>query len=544
MPRVIECDLCIIGSGISAAMLAEKLSEERQARIVVVEAGNKIFNLEDRFEQRRRFLAYGENPWPGDHIADQKAEGTLSPSMAVGGWGLHWGGVTNRFSPEDLRVKSLYGVGDDWPINWEELERFTCEAERRMGVAGVQGPGDLDLRSEPYPMPPLPLTYNLELFRQWGEKAGIPFWSTPSAKNTVPYAGREVCARCNTCHICPTGAKYSPDFTFAALLAAKKIDLLDRTLVRRLVLENKTDRIDRAEAVSYDQPEDPLQIRAKAFVLASGYTWAPHLLLLSASDRFPNGLANRTGLVGRYMTGHRPVQAFIKLPIRAYPGMNPQHSLVSRKYMRPGKLDRYVRHDLRIWEATFERDARPKNESGRVLLGDELLADWRKRTVAGCARMRAYYDVLPARDSALTLDPERRNRFGDPMPRIEFRDSEASHSLRGYTEERAVEIFQSMARAGGGEVISVQKGDLNEHPGGGCRMGDSPERGVCDAAGRTFDHENLYVIGAPTMVTGGCTNGTLTFAALALLQGARIGELFPARARLEKAPPQMPTRGI
>jgi quinoprotein glucose dehydrogenase len=544
MPRVIETDLCIVGSGISAAMLAEKISEERQARVLVVEAGNKIFNFEDRFETRRRFLAYGENPWPDDHIPDQKAEGTISPTMAVGGWGLHWGGVTNRFSAEDLRLKSLYGIGDDWPIEWEEFERYTCEAERRMGVAGVQGPPELDPRSEPYPMPPLPLTYNLELFRQWGEKAGIPFWSTPSAKNTVPYAGREVCARCNTCHVCPTGAKYSPDFTFASLLAAKQIELHDRTLVRRLVLEDKTDRIAYAEAVGYDRPDETLEIRARVFVLASGYTWAPHLLLLSASERFPQGLANRSGLVGRYMNGHRAVQAFIKLPIRVYPGMNPQHSLLSRKFMRPGKLDRYLRHDLRIWETEFQREARPRNELGRVLLGDELLNDWRKRTVSGCARMRAYYDVLPDRDSALTLDAARRNRFGDPLPRIEFRDSEASAALRAYSEERIIEVFQSMARAGGGEVLSIQKGELNEHPGGGCRMGDDPEKSVCDASGRTHNHENLYVIGSPTCVTGGCTNGTLTFAALALLQGARLAEVFPARAKPEKAAPRMPTREI
>jgi quinoprotein glucose dehydrogenase len=531
MRRVIETDLCLIGSGISAAMLAEKLSQERELRILVVEAGNKIFNFEERFEWRRRFLAYGENPWPGDHLPDQKAEGTISPTMAVGGWGLHWGGVTNRYSPEDLRVRSLYGVGDDWPVTWDEFEKFTCEAERRMGVAGVQGPAEYDPRSEPYPMPPLPLTYNLELFRQWGEKAGIPFWSTPSAKNTLPYAGREVCTRCNTCHVCPTGAKYSPDFTFAALLERKRIDLIDRTLVRKLVLDEKSDRITHAEAVNHDHPDETVELRARVFVLAGGYTWAPHLLLLSACDRFPRGLANRSGLVGKYMNGHRAVQAFIRLPLRAFPGINPQHSLVSRKFMRPGPLDNYVRHDLRIWETTFARQARLKNDAGGILLGDDIMNDWKSRTVEGCARMRAYYDVLPDKESRLTLNPSRRNRYGDPMPRIEFRDSAASADLRQHTESKIREIFQTMARAGGGEVLNVQTGELNEHPGGGCRMGDDPSTSVCHASGRTHDHENLFVIGSPTSVTGGCTNGTLTFAALALLQGSRIGQLFPSRKK-------------
>jgi hypothetical protein len=73
-------------------------------------------------------------------------------------------------------------------------------------------------------MPPMPLSYNLAVLKAWAEKSGIPFQGTPQAKNTQPYDGRSVCLRCNTCEICPTGARYSPDFTFKQLLAAKKID--------------------------------------------------------------------------------------------------------------------------------------------------------------------------------------------------------------------------------------------------------------------------------------------------------------------------------
>ena len=77
--------------------------------------------------------------------------------MAVGGSALHWGGVTNRFSEEDLTLRSRYGLAVDWPITWTELERFYCEAERRLGVSGEPGPLPEDRRSEPYPMPPMPL---------------------------------------------------------------------------------------------------------------------------------------------------------------------------------------------------------------------------------------------------------------------------------------------------------------------------------------------------------------------------------------------------
>ena len=207
-PEVVESDICIIGSGITAAMVAEKLAEERQARIVVVEAGDDTVPLPERAANRARFVAYGENPWGRDHIDGMTAEGIQSRSMQVGGLAMHWGGVTPRFSPEDFRVKSQYGVGHDWPVSYDELEPFYQEAEQRIGVAGEQGPTELDPRSKPFPMPALPLTYNLEKLKGWTDAAGIAMWSQPSAKNSVAYRGRAVCCRNDTCSpVCPVGAK-------------------------------------------------------------------------------------------------------------------------------------------------------------------------------------------------------------------------------------------------------------------------------------------------------------------------------------------------
>lgn len=530
MPRIIESDICIIGSGVTAAMVAEKLAAERDASIVVVEAGDEVKDLADRSARRARYLAYGENPWPNDHLPAQSADGIQSRSMQVGGLAMHWGGVTPRFSPEDFRVRSLYGVGDDWPLDYDDLDPFYQEAEQRMGVAGAQGPPELDPRAAPYPLPPLPLSYNLQLFQKWGAAAGIPFWSQPSAKNSVSYAGRAICCRNDTCSpVCPVGAKYSPDFTWRALRAGERVRLIPRTLVRRLVPAANSASIGEAVAIDRDAPDEPVVFRARTFVVAGGYAWSPHLLLLSASDRFPNGLANSSGLVGRYMAGHRNVNAFVSLPMELYPGINTSHSLVTKKFMRPAAGGRYIRHDLRLWESTYAREPRLRNDDGRVLLGDELMQDWRQRTRTGTARVRAYYDVLPGRDSSLTLDSSKRNEWGDPMPRLEFRDSAASRDLRGWTEGRIESRFRELAAAGGGEILTVGSSDFQDHPAGGCRMGDDPADSVCDSWGRTHDHPNLFVVGAPTCVTAGCANGTLTYVALALKSGAEIAREFPAR---------------
>jgi choline dehydrogenase-like flavoprotein len=523
-----ESDVCIIGGGISSAMLAQRLSELRPGlSITVVEAGRSIFDFENRLRYRDRMIRYGENPWPGDFIEDQSATGIVSRTMAVGGSALHWGGTCNRFSEEDLRLRSMYGLYVDWPLEWNELEKYYGDAERRLGVSGEPSPFPEDKRSQPYPMPPMPLTWSLQQLKAWGDKSGIPFQATPQAKNTVAgYDGRSICMRCGTCDICPTGAKYSPDFTFRKLLAQKKITLHDRTLVRKLALHDSKNSVAAAQAVHRDRPNDPLEYRARTFVVASGYTWSSHLLLLSSSSRFPNGLANGSGMVGKYMNGHAFISAMIELNLEVLPDMNPQFGLISRQFFRCRPDQPYVRHDLRIWENGSRNPPRLKDANGAMLFGDEVVADFRTRSKRGTARVRAYYDVHPDAASALTLDPANRNTWGDPMPKIEHRPDAASQAREAATKQHVQDVFARMARADDGRVASSSEGRYLDHPAGGCRMGADPSTSVCDSFGQTHDHENLFVVGAPTLPTAGCTNGTLTFVALTLRSADRIARDF------------------
>ena len=252
------------------------------------------------------------------------------------------------------------------------------------------------------------------------------------------------------------------------------------------------------------------------------------------STAFPNGIANRNGLVGAYLCGHRNINAYIQLPLELYPGMNGQHSLVSKQFMRVPRAGKYLRHDLRVWETSHGREARWKNEGGDILLGSALLADWKARTKTGAARVRAYYDVLPARESALTLDLSVKNRWGDPMPRLAFKDAPESAALRSYSEETITARFHAMAKAGEGKVINISASALDigqEHPGGGCRMGTNPATSVVDGWGRAHGHENLFVAGAPAHVSASCCNGTLTFVAVGLRTASEVAKAFPAATK-------------
>jgi len=524
---VFEADVCVIGAGISSAMLAEKLSELRPGlAITVVEAGSGLFDVASRVRARQRALDYGENPWPGDLLEDQAgAEGLAALTMAVGGLALRWGGACNRFSAEDFRLKSMYGLAEDWALSYEDLEPYYGEAERRLNVFGDPSPYPEDARSQPYPVPALRLSYNLQQLKGIAERSGTLFAPLPMAHNLKPFGGRGACCVFDTCgEVCPSGARYSPDFTFKQLVAAGKITLHDRTLVQRLILDDQRGTIVAAQAVHRDRPEQAVEYRARYFVLASGYAWSPHLLLLSACSRFPDGLANRSGLVGCYMNGHKFLQGQATIDTQLYSGQNQSYSLISRRFFRSAPDRPFVRHDTRVWESAAGRGPRLRDAAGKILLGDRLLDDWRTRTAGGSVRLRAYYDVHPSKDSRLTLNPAARNRWGDPLPRIEHRIDEPSLAREAATKNHIVEVFTSLVEADHGKLLGTSEGGYLDHPAGGCRMGNDPTTSVCDSVGRTHDHENLFVVGSPTMPTAGCTNGTLTFVALTLRSAERIAQ--------------------
>ena len=157
-----------------------------------------------------------------------------------------------------------------------------------------------------------------------------------------------------------------------------------------------------------------------------------------------------------------------------------------------------------------------RDAAGKVLLGDDLMTEWRSRTNRGSARVRAYIDVHPDRDSRLTLDQAIKNRWGDPMPVVAHKIDEASSARQAATLQHMKDLFAEMAKANDGKMGSVSSLGYQDHPSGGCRMGADPSTSVVDPHGRTHDHENLFVVGSPTQPTGGCTNATLTFVALAL----------------------------
>jgi quinoprotein glucose dehydrogenase len=228
------------------------------------------------------------------------------------------------------------------------------------------------------------------------------------------------------------------------------------------------------------------------------------------------------------MNGHKFISAQASIDEQTFPGQNMTHSLISREHFRCATSKPFVRHDTRVWESSAGKEPRLRDADGGLLLGDELLAEWRSRALKGSSvRLRAYYDSHPSVDSRLTLDRSSKNRYGDPMPKIDRQLDAAAVAREEATFAHCSEVFERMAKASNGRLASKPVNSTYwDHPAGGCRMGTNTATSVCDSYGRTHDHENLFVIGAPTLPTGGCTNGTLTFVAVSLRSANRIAEVM------------------
>ena len=291
-----ESDICIIGGGITSAMLAERLascsrasasSSSRRAR------RSSTCRTAAGTASARSTTTSTRGPTTTSRIS--RARASISMTMAVGGLALHWGGACNRFSEEDLRLKSMYGLAVDWPIDGRELERYYCEAEKRLNVSGEPSPHPEDRRTQPYPQKPIPLSYNLQILKNVGRAERHQVLA--AADGAQPVAVRRPRQLLRLRHV-RRGVSVG-----CALLAGLHLPPADPaeedrrcTIARSCAGSCRTTR-DRqsssAQAVHQDRPDDPIEYRAKTFVVASGYCWSSHLLLLSANSRFPNGIANR-----------------------------------------------------------------------------------------------------------------------------------------------------------------------------------------------------------------------------------------------------------
>lgn len=513
-------DVLIVGAGAAGAAFAWSLADTKM-NIVCLEQGDwmdpsRYPSTRSDWEMQR-FGEFGLSPngrgRPEDYpINDSESPIHISNFNAVGGSTILYAAHFPRLRPSDFRVRSLDGVADDWPIDYETLAPYYDENARMMGVAGLEG--DPAYPPKEVPLPPVKLGRVGHTLGRGFNDLGWHWWPSDSAIATRDYEGRAACINLGPCITgCAQGAKASTDVTYWPAAVRRGVEL--RTHCR--VAEISVNERGMADGVVYYDAEGTLRKqKAEVVVIACNGVGTPRLLLNSKSKQFPDGLANRTGLVGKNLMFHpyAMVTGVFEEPLEGYKGPT-GCCIMSQEFYETDASRGFVRG----YSFEILRGMAP---TSTALFGMSL-----GRVPWGQGHHRAYGELfdrtagmviicedLPEECNRVTLDSDLVDGHGIPAPKIHYRLSENSLKMLEHSVARGAEVLEA---AGARETFSeAPLPPAGWHLMGTARMGTDPERSVVNEWGRSHEVPNLFVIDGSVFVTSGAVNPTNTLQAWSL----------------------------
>ena len=528
-PQKATTDVVVIGCGAGGGVIAHELGEAGLS-VVVLEAGRRYDPRVDYATDRVDFEARGKTVFaPETDRRDRYTLPTgnwfaLSRVKGVGGSTLHYLAISPRLHESDFRVRSEDGVADDWPIAYGDLEPYYTRVEQELGVAGPDGAQANPFeppRSTPYPTPPHEFNCASRVVKRGADRLGLHMVREPLAIPTRPWKGRPACIGASTCHLgCSISAKSSIDVTYVPRAEATgRVAIRSQCTAREITIGSDG----KARSVIYFDPAGREQeITARAIVVAGNAVETPRLLLLSTSSRFPDGLANSSGLVGKYFTEHLGVFAYGLFSERLDPWRGTPSGGLIQDYYATTPRNAFARG----WSIVVT------NSTHWPLSVAQRVPGWGAEHKARTKELFAHFtgvcsigEQLPDARNRVTLDPVVKDDFGLPVPHLINRTYENDRAMIQGISVRLTEILEA---AGATEIWG------NEHmPGhsahylGTCRMGTSPATSVVDPSCRTHDVPNLFIGDGSVFVTCGAVNPALTISAL----GARTAEGIVAAFR-------------
>ena len=515
-------DVLVIGAGPSGAAFTWSLSEAG-IDVLCLEQGDwpdkaAYPQLFDDHEVRRQSEWHPDpnvRGLPQDYPINVD-DSDIYPLMhnAVGGSSIHWGAHFPRLHPSDFRMKTLDGVGVDWPVSYGEIEPFFDLNDRMLGIAGLAGDTAYPPKS-PRQMPPLPLGVLGETMAKGFDRLGWHWWPSDSAINTTEYDGREACNFAGPCELgCTRGAKATADVTYWPKALANGARLTTGARVREITLG----RDGLASGVVYHDAEGAVrEQRARNVVMACNAVGTARLLLNSRSARFPDGLANGSGLLGKNLMMHpvAMVTGVFDHEVDGYKGPL-ACALFSHEFYETDTSRGFVRgYGFQVVRTFGPVSAALGGVAGhsRVPWGKSHRAAF-SELFNHCITVAILVDDLPETSNRVELDPELTDGDGIPAPRIVYKTSDNSRKMLDHGIARATELME--AAGGRGTMTNPQIRAGGWHLMGTARMGNVPDSSVVNAHGRSHDVPNLYVVDGSVFATGGAVNPTSTIQALAL----------------------------
>lgn len=504
----------VIGSGAGGGTMALELCR-RGIDVVLLEAGKRIEPAEfiqDELGGYARLSWLDPRVASGDWLA-----ATYSPNApawtvkALGGATLHWNAIALRLQEHEFKPRTTYGAIQgadliDWPLTLSELAPYYERAESALGVTGTHG------------IAPHRPNNNYKVL--WNGAKRIGYESVRNdrlAINSAVRDGRPSCAQLGFCNQgCMISAKWSSAVSeIPKAEATGKLDLRTGSHVLRIEHDSNGE----ASAVLYKDSEGREQRqKARLVVLAAGGVETPRLLLLSQSSKFPQGLANGSGHVGRHFMRHIQSISF---------GAFPEKVNMHRGIVTPGIVYDESRHDpSRGFAGGYLMEAVALQPVGLALLLDpngwgESYAGFLERFdhLAGILQVG---EDLPRADNRITLDSNVKDANGQPVARIHVDDHETAHAMRKHFWAQSEALFKSV----GADDVRHGQPFSATHTMGTARMSENPRDGVTNRYGQTHEVKNLFIADGSLLPSAGAENPTLTIVALALRQAERIAQLM------------------
>src|SRR3954469_4061693 len=538
-----EYDVCIVGSGAGGGMAAYALTKAG-AKVVMLEAGGEWYAsknsqmLTPSFASARRGASTRLRPFGEFDACDGGWDIEGEPytvasgnkfmwwrGRMLGGRTNHWGRISLRFGPDDFKGKSRDGLGEDWPISYDDVAPYYDRVDDLIGVFGSKE----GLRNHPdgnFQPAPRPRCYEL-LVKKTSDKLGITCIPSRLSITTKALPGRQACHYCGECNRgCAVKANFSsPDVLIGPALQTGKLTLLTNAMAREVTVG--PDGL--ATGVSYIDKNTGADehVRAKIVVLAASAMETARLLLNSKSPKFPNGLANSSGTAGKYLTDTTGagVSGFIPSMVDHIPhnhdGVGGMHVYMPW-WLDNKKLDFPRGYHIEVYGGPGQ----PSSGSGGGIqryngggYGKQLKADYRKYYGATIG-FDGRGEMIPNDDSYCELDPNTVDRYGIPVLRFHWKFSEHEYNQAKHMQETFRALIVAMGGTPNGQMPTRERGyglaagGTIIHELGGVRMGSDPRTSVVNGNCRAHDVKNLFVADGSPFVSQADKNPTWTILAL------------------------------
>ncbi len=505
-------DFAIVGTGAGGGTLACKLAEYGFS-VVALDAGPYWRPLEDfASDEREQSKLY----WTGERVVDGENPlelGKNNSGQSVGGSTVHFAMVSLRFRPEWFKARTKLGYGVDWPLDWREMWGYYREVEQALKISGPVtypwGP-----HRPRYPYRPHELNAPALVLAEGAEALGIAWTPTPIATLSAPRGLAHPCVYRGFCVIgCSTNAKQSVLITWLPRALKAGAEIRDLAMVGRV----EHDGAGRATGVRYFREGRWRFQKAKNVVVAGYAIETPRLLLNSESAMFPKGLANSSGLVGKYLMvqANQAVWGKMEREIRWYKAP-PSLALTEHwNYTDEGKdfFGGYAYMSQGPLPVTWAEEL----ASGRSLWGQKLVDEMKDYNHQ--VGLKIVGECMPQERNCVTLADER-DQYGLPIARVTYSYCDNDKRLI----KHSLSFMRMALEAVRARDIWEQEDDT-AHLNGTARMGFDRETSVVDADCRSWDVSNLWICDGSVFPTIGGVNPSLTIQAIACRTADRIKAL-------------------